>query len=717
MTHGFTVDNLHVQFQTQSQTVHAVNGVSFEIQPGELVGLVGESGCGKSVIARSLVRLEGPGEIVDGTIQFEGRELTTADERTLRRVRGRELSIVFQDPSSTLNPAYTVGEQIAESVRIHRDPDRQPLFRELAAGVSSRLRSRKIRDEVLELMETVGIPRPEDWIDAYPHRFSGGMRQRAMLAVALARRPSLLIADEPTTNLDTTTQATILDRLAELNEEYGLGMLLISHDFDVVSELCDRVLVLYRGTIVERGPTKDVLADPNHPYTKSLLGCLPHRFEPKTRLPTVDGIAPDDTTPPSGCVFADRCPFARKECRDESPPVVSATKEHSAKCGVPDARRSTLEAATDPQPQMAVDGGVYHPSQSNPASTSLEGTLHDTSSKLTGDRSAEDRSIVELDGVTKSFRTSDTLVGRLLGDDDHLPAVRDVSLELNARETIGLVGESGCGKSTLSRVIAGLEEPTDGTVQLHGQSVSGVRSRTTEQLAEVGFVFQNPATSVNFHLTVSEAIAEPLREHGWSRSSREKRVEELLSLVELPVEYATRYPQQLSGGQLQRVTIARALALEPSIVILDEPTSALDVSVQASVLNLLNSLQTELGVAYLFVSHDLSVVRHVADRVAVMYLGHLVEVGPADQVFSTPSHPYTQTLLAAIPGADTEGEFDRVRGDPPSPMTPPSGCSFHPRCPMAEDDCTQVQPTFQSVRAARSRCLYAADCYQETERD
>ncbi|SIR61878.1 dipeptide ABC transporter ATP-binding protein [Natronorubrum thiooxidans] len=643
MAGRLAVEDLHVRFQTGTEPVHAVSGASFEIASGEIVGLVGESGCGKSVTARSIVRLEEPGEIVDGSIRFDGEELTTADDRTLQRLRGRELAMVFQDPSTTLNPVYSVGEQIAEALRIRRNPDHQPFFRELAAGIGSCLRASRTRSEVLELLETVGIPQPEERIDAYPHQLSGGLCQRVMLAIALARQPSVLIADEPTTALDTTTQAAILDRLGELSAEYGMGTLLISHDFGVVSTLCDRVVVMYDGVVVERGPTDEVRSNPSHPYTKALLGCLPHRSEPKSQLPTIGGTPPDGSAPSPGCAFADRCPVATNDCHERPQPLVSVGQNHVVRCGVSDARDAAIDSMRGESTTSASRSRLSTPAADGGTST------QSTASKP----KAADGSLVDLESVTKSFRQSDALVDRLLRVDDRTVAVKDVSLAFRPGETVGLVGESGCGKSTLARLIAGLEEPTDGIVRLRGEAVGGVDARKQAQIAAIGVVFQNPGTSLNPKRTVGESIREPLLEAGWDRSRRAERVEELLGLVELSLEHASRYPRQLSGGQRQRVALARALALEPSIVVLDEPTAALDVSTQATVLNLLADLQAALGLTYLFISHDLDVIRHVADRVAVMDDGRLLETGPTSRVLSTPSHPSTQALLEATPGDRT----------------------------------------------------------------
>lgn len=747
------VENLHVQFQTGTGPVYAVNGASFKIASGEIVGLVGESGCGKSVTARSIVGLFESGEIVDGSIQFDGTDITTADERTLQRLRARELALVSQDPPAALNPVYTIGEQIAEALRVRRRPDTQSLLRELAVGANSRLRSRKTRTRVLELLETVGIPQPEERIDTYPHQLSGGMCQRVLLAIALAREPSVLIADEPTTGLDTTTQSAILDRLDALTESTEMSILLISHDFGVVAERCDRVLVMYDGVVVEQGPVDSLRSNPTHPYTKALLGSLPSRSEPGARLPTLEGAPSDRSTPPAGCVFADRCPFATGSCREGDQPVVSVDDEHGARCGVREAREASLESmrtsgaadstadgsfseertSADRRERRtpAADGGALSQQAANGVKSAEIATGTDDSGPVSAPTAGTvdtptNRPVLELESVTKSFRNSDTLVDRLpwFGSDEKIWAVRGVSLEVSVGETLGLVGESGCGKSTLARLITGLEKPTEGTVRLRGDAVGGVGSRTNEQLAEIGAVFQNPGASLNPKRTVGESIAEPLSEAGWDDSRRDKRVEEVLSLVDLSPKFSNRYPHRLSGGQRQRVAIARALALEPSVLVLDEPTAALDASTQATVLNLLADLQDRLGLTYLFVSHNLDVVRTVADRVATMYLGQLVEVGPAADTLTDPTHPYTQALLDASPGRSTGDESDGVRlvAEPPSPAAPPDGCAFHPRCPVATEECTRVEPALEDAGDARSRCLYAPDwgaieCEQERNRE
>lgn len=619
-----SVEDLRVRFGDGSTAIEAVSGVSLEIAPGEIVGVVGASGCGKSTLARSCIRLESPGEIVGGSIRFDGTDLTTADERTLRRIRGQEVAMVFQDPTATLNPAYPVGEQIAEAMRIHRDPERQPFVRELLAGVSRRFRSERDRDAAIELIEEVGIPRPEERIDAYPHQFSGGMQQRAMLAIALAREPSVLIADEPTTALDTTTQAAVLDRLAALSEDRGMGTLLISHDLDIVAERCDRIAVMYDGVIVESGPTEAVSTDPKHPYTKALFECPPGRSNRGAALPTIPPETEAESAS-SGCIFAGRCPFATDSCRAREPRTVSPAADRTVRCDVSEARSTASIASreTGPDESVAVDGGV------------------ETGRPVT---------VLAAEGISKTYRETGGIVDRLLGGGERFRVLEDVHIELRAGETLGIVGESGCGKSTLVRVLAGLEPATSGAIRLRDNRVGVAASRTPAQLAEVGVVFQHPAAGFNPRLTVGESIVEPLVEAGWTRSRRERRLSELLSLVELPLAVADRMPGALSGGQLQRAAIARAIALEPSVLLLDEPTTGLDASTEAVVLNLLSKLQRAFGLGYLFISHDIAAVGHAADRIATMDGGEIVEIAPAERTLSDPEHPQTRALLEAVPG-------------------------------------------------------------------
>lgn len=757
------VTNLYTCFDTADGTVRAVDGASLTVDRGEIVGIVGESGSGKSVLARSIIGLHDPGRITDGSIAFDGVDLTAVDEHTRRQYRGTKLSMVFQDPTTTLNPVFDVGEQIAESLRIHDDSTGQSLLDFLGVPpVTDRSAWRSHRERAIELMDQVGIADPQDRVDAYPHELSGGMAQRAMLAIALAGDPDLLIADEPTTALDTTTQARILEQLRELATETDTAVIVISHDFGVIANLCDRAVVLYGGKIMERGPTDRLLESAEHPYTRGLLSCLLYGNDDRTKLPTIDGSVPeqfDDT----GCPFASRCTYATDHCSEVDPPTVETGPGHEVVCGELDAVREATALAgeetrsppptdtTEPRSNgtatqsddrsatvdgIAADGAselldppgeAGEQSQSDsaadacPTATDSSHSTPESSSRETRADRRSDDPIIEACGVSRTFDLSDSTIKRLLGRERSLQAVDDVDLAVYPDETVGIVGESGSGKSTLAKLLTGLQTPTDGTVLFDGEPVGIVEERTADQLADVGVVFQNPRASINPRQRIREAIAEPLREQGWEPSQRRDRVSELLDLVDLPEGFASRRPHQLSGGQLQRVAIARAIALEPRVLILDEPVSALDVSVRARLLNLLGALQNRLGLTIVVISHDLDVVRHVADRVAVMYLGSIVERGPAELVFERPSHPYTAALLDAVPRVTDNSDPVRLKGPVPSAVDTPTGCSFHPRCPMAEPECKQDEPPMEQVDDAQSRCHFArefaSDSAQSTEQE
>ncbi|ELY81963.1 oligopeptide/dipeptide ABC transporter, ATPase subunit [Natrinema gari JCM 14663] len=690
-----SVENLHTRFRTSEGPVHAVEGVSMTVDEGEIVGLVGESGCGKSVTARSIVGLQDPGEVVRGSIHLDGMAVTDATDRQLRRLRGDTVSMVFQDPTETLNPVFDVGEQIAESLKVHDQLDSQSLLEYLhVPPFSSRSEWHEYRERAIELMAQVGIANPEDRVDAYPHELSGGQRQRAGIAIALASDPDLLIADEPTTALDVTTQAQLLERLRRHNAERGTAILLITHDLGVVADICDRVVVMYAGEVMETGPTERILEDPRHPYTKALLDCLPQRVDRGDRLATIEGSVPEPTGDRTGCPFAPRCDQATAACRDgEISTVDLGDGRGTVTCG----ESSTLEAHAARSGMAASDGA---PEPGSATSGSAPGGGPDRSTPP----------LVELEGVSRRYSLANGPIERLLGTDDTLRAVDDVDLEIRAGETLALVGESGCGKSTLASLLTGLEAPTTGTVRIDGTPVGTAADRDADTLADIGVVFQDPRSSLNPRLTVEQAIGEPLRSSGWDRSRRRDRVRELLERVGLADRHATSYPHELSGGQVQRVAIARAIALEPSLVVLDEPVSALDASVQSRLLNVLADLQADLDLAYLFISHDLTVVEHIADRVAVMYLGELMEVGPADRVFDCPTHPYTRALLEAIPSLDPGGSTGTsLEGDRPSPVDPPSGCVFRNRCPMAEPKCAETDPDQRQLGPVRAKCHIAPD--------
>lgn len=638
------IENLHVQFDNPDGTVEAVNGLSLSVDRGEILGIVGESGSGKSVTARSIMGLQSPGRITEGTISYDGTDLANLPDTKHRQYRGSELAMVFQDPRATLNPVFDVGEQIAESLRIHEQEDNQslldflhlPPFTDRSAWVDHRSRA-------IDLMDKVGISNPEDRVHAYPDELSGGMCQRVMIAIALSADPNLLVVDEPTAALDTTTQARILDRLRKLATETNTAIIVISHDIGVVDELCDRIAVMYGGQVMEMGPTNRVVESPKHPYTKGLVDC---RITADSSYPlqTISGSSSGHTSD-TGCPFASRCEYATTDCRESKPPTVSDDLEHLISCGELDSIQaisshdritadegSNKLSDTTPSPKPCYDGGQHQQETTNPSNSNSTASL------------------IETRGLTKQFNLSNSIFDHWLDKNQMTTAIENVNLSVSRSETLGIVGESGSGKSTLANILTGLCPPTAGEVVLDGEPVGIVEDRSTEQLQDVGVVFQNPQDSINPRLTIREAIAEPLVEAGWSQSDRIERTKKLLDLVGLSPQYGSSRPHQLSGGQIQRVAIARAIALEPKIVILDEPVSGLDLSTQATLLNLLINLQNRLDITYLVISHDLDVIRFIADRIVVMYEGAVVERGQADLVFDHPTHFHTKALVEAATG-------------------------------------------------------------------
>jgi len=702
VTDLLSISGLRTQFNTERGSVKAVDGIDLSIREGETVGLVGESGSGKSVTALSIMRLiDDPGRIAGGEVTFhdptlaesfadeyradfvdrsEGTvDLTAAPESAMRDVRGGEISMIFQDPMTSLNPALTVGEQIAESLRLHQYGGQRRdswlnATREILPSIGGGDLDQQILEDTLSILSEVGISEPATRIDEYPHEFSGGMRQRVLIAIALACRPQLLIADEPTTALDVTIQAQILDLINELQDEFGMSVLFITHDLGVVAETCDRVAVMYAGEIVEEGPVDEIFHDPSHPYTYTLLESIP--TEDKQRLTPIEGNVPDLIDLPQGCHFADRCPWAKEECREGAIPFLDHGPDHRSKCILPDF--DTTEYGTDE--------GV-----------TVEG--HDVGDAL-----------VTVEGMRKHFSRADGVLDRWLGAaDESVKAVDGVSFEVYEGETLGLVGESGCGKSTAGRAILHLDPPTEGTVVFAGQDLGDLdEDGLREARKEMQMIFQDPLSSLDPRMTVGQIITEPLKIHGLAKGHRRERVEELMESVGLEPAQYDRYPHEISGGQRQRVGIARALAVDPEFIVADEPVSALDVSVQAQILNLLEDLQEEFGLTYLFIAHDLSVVRHISDRVAVMYLGELVEVAETAELFENPQHPYTRALLSAIPEPDPRADTDDrviLKGDVPSPIDPPSGCHFRTRCPsvIPPADLDVEQAAYREVMDYRQR--------------
>jgi peptide/nickel transport system ATP-binding protein len=656
------VDGLRVEIRRRRDAVHPVDGVSLTVRQGETVGLVGESGCGKTMTAMSIMRLLPPGgRITSGSIRMGGTDLVPLGQPEMRRIRGRDIAMVFQDPMTSLNPTMTIGRQIAAPARAH-------------LGVSRAAAMRRAQ----EALGMVGVPRPGERLDDYPHQLSGGLRQRVMIAMALACEPKLLIADEPTTALDVTIQAQILRLLDDLKERLSMGMLLVTHDMGVIAGRADRVLVMYAGRIVEASGTDALFSAPRHPYTEALLGSIP-RLDHATdqELYSIPGRPPDLSSPPSGCRFAARCRYATQECRDQDPVLDGGDPEHSYAC-------------IHPRPAAAEPGG--HVGRAPGAAV---GDAPDAAGRR-GEQPPDGQApLLELADVHKEFPVTAGILQRKVAS---VKAVSGVSFAIAVGETFGLVGESGCGKTTIGRLIATLERPDSGSVRFEGTELGSLSGRRLRQARRnVQLMFQDAYASLDPRMQVGSSIAEPLLvQRVGTRATRAATVGDLLDQVGLPRSAAARYPHEFSGGQRQRIGLARALALSPRLIVADEPVSALDVSIQSQVLNLLKSLQADLGLTSMVISHDLSVVRYLADRIGVMYLGKLVEIGPAARVYARPAHPYTAGLLEAVPLPDPRQERAKERavitGELPSALRPPSGCRFRTRCPRAQEVCAAEEP-------------------------
>ena len=650
------IKDLHTDIEIRSGVVRALSGVDLHVNPGETLGIVGESGSGKTMTALSLMGLlpQG-GKVSSGSIILDGQDLTQLPLKEKRKLRGTKVGMIFQDPLTSLNPTMKIGLQVCEPLRVHE-----------------KLSKREALARAVEILKRVGMPRPEVVINNYPHQLSGGMRQRVMIAMALVCKPRILIADEPTTALDVTTQMQILDLIDELRDEYKMGVILITHDLGVVAGHTDRVAVMYAGRIVETAPTKTLFTEPKHRYTSSLMAALPERaLAAGTKLFSIPGAPPSLTNLPKGCRFAARCLWATDECRADYPSL-SGDENHTFSC--------------------------FHPVQEGDESPAVLQAMMDSGKAedavdATGQISHE--VLLDVKEASREYESSGS--GFFKRDKGVVSAVDRVSISVKKGETYGLVGESGCGKSTVGRLIAGLERPSGGAIELDGRDLATLKGRDAVRIhRDVQMMFQDSYAAMDPRMRIDQILAEPMsiQKTGNARQIAE-RIMEILEQVGLTEEILDRYPHEFSGGQLQRIGFARSLTLAPDLIVADEPVSALDVSVQAQVLNLMKDLQQELGLSYLFISHDLAVVQYMADRIGVMYLGRIVEEGPAREVVNNPKHPYTKALIDSIPVPDPEFVHDesaiKLTGEPPSAVNPPEGCRFRPRCPFAGEEC-KVQP-------------------------
>ncbi len=647
------IENLSTRIRLRKGEVRAVDNISFEVSAGETLGIVGESGCGKTMTGMSILKLlpQG-GYIAGGSIRFEGTDLASLSNAEMRSFRGHQIAMVFQDPMTSLNPCLTVGDQIAEVLRAHLSYNK--------AQAEAR---------AVEVLNLVGMPNPKERLLSYPHQLSGGLRQRVMIAMALACNPKLLILDEPTTALDVTIQAQILELLDDLKAKLGMAMILVTHDMGVIAGRADRVLVMYAGEILEASSADELFRDTYHPYTEALLASIPPLVgERVERLYAIPGLPPDLTQGISGCRFAPRCQYVQPRCRIDKPELVA------------------------PDGYLHKFACFYPVGAPNRVSISIKERSGSTDF-------LERRPILQLRHVVKEYPvTKGAIVQRRIGT---VKAVTDVSFDIYEGETFGLVGESGCGKSTTGSMIVGLEPVTAGDILFEGRSIVKERGYLREVRKDLQLMFQDPYASLDPRMRIKEILEEPLNiHHIGTKREREDAIRRLLEEVGLSAGAVERYAHEFSGGQRQRIGLARSLTLQPKLIVADEPVSALDVSIRSQVLNLMRELQLQHKLTYLIISHDLSVVRFMADRIGVMYLGKLVEIGLESEIFQSAKHPYTHMLLDAVPEADPELERNRargaVRGEIPSSITPPSGCRFRTRCKFAQPVCADQEPPLTS---------------------
>lgn len=663
-----SVRDLTVSFASEAGTVHAVRGMNFDLYPGKTLGIVGESGSGKSVTSMAIMGLLDKNASVKGSITYHGEELLNKSDFEMSEIRGKGIAMVFQDPLSALTPVFSIGDQIKEALVTH----------------NPKMTEQQIHDRSIELMNLVGIPDPEGRLKSFPHEFSGGMRQRVMIAMAIANDPDVIIADEPTTALDVTIQAQVLEVLRKAQRETGAAVIFITHDLGVIAGVADDIVVMYAGRPVEKADVDSIFDHPAMPYTMGLLGAVPRSDrERNSRLVPIPGSPMNLVNMPKGCPFAPRCPLATDICH-------------------------TTEPAMEPVPGRPGQFVACHRTQEI-VDKGL--TFHDVytvaeaaKSKFAGIPRDERKMVLDVKHMRKTFPlTAGGFLRRKIGE---VKAVDDVTLDVREGETVALVGESGSGKSTTLMEIMEFKQPQDGEIEMFGTKLEHKipREKRRELRSAVQYVFQDPMSSLDPRLPIYDILAEPMKVQHYSKEQIRERIGELMRLVELNPDQVDRFPTQFSGGQRQRIAIARALSVNPKLVLLDEPVSALDVSIQAGVINLLEDLQNKLGVAYLFVAHNLSVVRHISSRVAVMYLGRIVESGDTEDVFEHPLHPYTQALISAVPVPDPKVERTRQRivlqGEVPSPTETFEGCPFMGRCPLMPKLSAEQQARCRGERPA-----------------
>ncbi|MEO3999424.1 dipeptide ABC transporter ATP-binding protein [Mesorhizobium sp. CAU 1732] len=654
------VTDLAIHYRTGAGPVRAVDGIDFDIKPGESLGLVGESGCGKTTAAKGMLRLLPPnGEIPSGRIEFGGRDLVPLDEESMRRVRWKDIAWISQAAMNALDPVYRVGDQIVEAMQAHITIDKKDAW---AHGET--------------LFRAVGIDPSR--LHAYPHEMSGGMKQRAIIAMAMALGPALVIADEPTTALDVVTQAQILARLGRLRRERGMSLLFITHDISVVVQTCDRVAVMYGGKIVETGPVRSVFRNPAHPYTMGLTNAFPTLEGAQRELISIPGTPPNLLDPPTGCRFAARCPFAEERCIAEAPVFHKVDAEHATACHFPEKAEEFRHIAARNDTWAKVGQRLGE----------------EVTAAAPRTRSDSETNVFEVKGLKRHFPVAGGFMSSFSGKEERkVHAVDGIDFELRSGEILGLAGESGSGKTTTAEMLVKLQEATEGEIRFAGTDVAQLKGKGLKAFRRSAqMVFQDPYQTLNPRFTIADIVGEPLKIHGLAKGDALKqKVNQALERAGLkPAEtYLERYPHELSGGQRQRVAIARAIVLEPSFIVADEPVSMLDVSIRAGVLNLMRRFRDELGISFVYVSHDLPTIRYVADRTAIMYLGEIVEMGPTEAVISKRKHPYTQLLLDASPEPDPEIVKPPLEaaGEIPSAIEPPNGCRFHTRCPLATPEC------------------------------